>query len=82
MMRENRAFRFYFTGFLLVTNLQQTRTRKLGPVAWVDRDSDGHPTSTQLLKAFEDENFASISLWRGLVILSVLAMAARAFEPN
>jgi hypothetical protein len=33
------------------------------------------------LKAFEEENLMSVSLQR-LVILSVFAMAARAFEPN
>jgi len=34
------------------------------------------------LKAFEDENLASISMWRGFVIFQVFAVTARAFEPD
>ena len=53
-----------------------------GPDGWLGSDSDRRPTSAQFLEAFEDENFACVSLPRGLVILQVFAVTARAFEPN
>jgi len=65
-----------------IAKFQQIRTRNLGPVVWVESGSDRGATSAQFLKAFEYENFVSISLWRGLVILQVFAVTARAFEPN
>jgi hypothetical protein len=67
MMCENHAFRFNFTGFL---------------VSRVGSDSARRSASAQFLKAFEDENFACVSLRRGLVILLVFAVTARAFESN
>ena len=82
MMRENHAFRFNFTGFLLVSNFPQIRTRELGPDGWVGSDSDRRPTSAQFLKAFEDEHFATVCLRRRLVILQVFTVTAGAFEPN
>jgi hypothetical protein len=48
----------------------------------VGSDSDRRPTSAQFLKAFKDENFACVSLPRGLVILLVFAVTAGAFESN
>jgi hypothetical protein len=84
-MCENHALRFNFTGRLLATGFQQTRSPRPQSLALrvgFGSDNDLRPTSAQFLKAFEDEDFARVSLRWGLVLLQVFAVTARAFEPN
>jgi len=81
-MCENHALRSDFCLQLISSKHGVTRPQSLALRFGFGSDSDLRPTSAQFLKAFEDEDFARVSLRWGLVLLQVFAVTARAFEPN